>query len=277
MTADRAQVANQAAAVEPPLQTQIGRFVNTVAVVTGASSGIGRATAIALAAEGGAVVVGDVRTASRLDNERPTTVELIRETGGSAEFVRCDVNRSEDVASLVARAVEAYGGVDVLVNNAGVFVRNSVTEVSDQEWDEVLGINLRACFLACRAAIPVMLERGGGVIVNVGSIHGLVGTGNAATYCASKGAIDNLTRQLAVDYARAGIRVNSVAPGTIETAMSKPFRDTPALLAEYRARTLLPRLGTPADVANAVLFLASEDASFITGHTLVVDGGWTAA
>jgi NAD(P)-dependent dehydrogenase (short-subunit alcohol dehydrogenase family) len=273
-------VAGATAASQPeaaPRRRRAGRFDGKVAIVTGASSGIGRATAVVLAAEGASVVLADIQAESRLAEEQPTTLELIGGAGGEAEFVRCDVSRPSDVAGVVERAGHAFGGLDLLVNNAGVFVRNAVTDVSDDEWEAVLGVNLRGYFLACRAAIPRMVERGAGVIVNVGSIHGMLGTEGAATYCASKGAIDNLTRQLAVDYARLGIRVNSVAPGTIETAMSKPFRDDPVLLAEYRARTLLPRLGTPADVANAILFLASEEASFITGHTLVVDGGWTAA
>jgi NAD(P)-dependent dehydrogenase (short-subunit alcohol dehydrogenase family) len=253
------------------------RFADRVAVVTGASSGIGRATAIALAAEGARVVIGDVQEPSRLEEEKRTTAAAIREAGGSAVFVPCEVSRSADVARLVGTAIEAYGGVDILVNNAGIFVRNPITKVSEDEWDRVLAVNLKAYYLSCREALPIMIARGGGAIVNVGSIHGLIGTATAATYCASKGAVDNLTRQLAVDYAAHGVRVNSVAPGTIETAMSKPFRETPELLAEYRRRTLLPRLGQPADVANAVAFLASDEASFITGHTLVVDGGWTAA
>jgi NAD(P)-dependent dehydrogenase (short-subunit alcohol dehydrogenase family) len=253
------------------------RFADRTAVVTGASSGIGRAIALALATEGAHVVIGDLQEPSRLEDEKGSTAAAIREAGGSAMFVECDVGRSADVTRLVDSAVDAYGGVDILVNNAGVFVRNPITEVTEDEWDRVLAVNLKGYYLSCRAALPVMIGRGGGAVVNVGSIHGLIGTATAATYCASKGAIDNLTRQLAVDYAGHGIRVNSVAPGTIETAMSKPFREQPELLAEYRRRTLLPRLGTPADVANAVAFLASDDASFITGHTLVVDGGWTAA
>jgi glucose 1-dehydrogenase len=253
------------------------RLSNRVAVVTGASSGIGRATAIALAEDGARVVVADLQEESR-DGEQPSTTEAIAQHGGETAFVRCDVSRSADVTALFAVARERFRGVDILVNNAGVFVRNALTDVSEDEWDRVLSVNLKGYYLTARLAIPIMLERGGGgAIVNVGSIHGLLGTGMAASYCASKGGVDNLTRQLAVDYAPRGIRVNSVAPGTIETAMSKPFRDDPDMLAEYRRRTLLPRLGMPRDVANAVVFLASDEASFITGHTLVVDGGWTAA
>jgi NAD(P)-dependent dehydrogenase (short-subunit alcohol dehydrogenase family) len=248
-----------------------------VALVTGASSGIGRATAIALAEEGAGIVVADLREEGRLEEERPSTATVIDDSGGRAMFVRCDVRHAADVVRAVETAVERYGGIDILVNSAGVFVRNTVTEVTDSEWDDVIAVNARSAFLTARAAIPHLIDRGSGAIVNVGSIHGMLGTGSAATYAASKGALHNLTRQLAVDWAPRGIRVNGVAPGTIETAMSKPFRDDPEMLAEYRRRTLMPRLGTPHDVASAVVFLASDDASFITGHILVVDGGWSAA
>src|SRR5262249_35131156 len=163
----------------------------------------------------------------------------------------------------------------ILVNIAGVFIRNPITQVSDDEWSAVLGLNLMGYVFACRRVIPHMLAQGHGKIVNISSIHGIRGTGAATTYCASKGAVENLTRQLAVEYGRQGIYVNAIAPGTIKTAMSKPFRETPAILAEYEARTILPRLGEPQDVANCALFLASGESDFVLGHTLVCDGGWT--
>ncbi len=253
------------------------RLDQQVAVVTGASSGIGRAVAVRLAMEGARVVLADLQPSSRLDQERPDTADVIAAAGGTARFVTCDVTKPVDVDHAVSTAKASYGGVDILVNSAGVFVRNSITEVSEEEWDSVLAVNLKGYFLMCRRVIPEMRSAGRGKIVNIGSIHGVLGAGAATTYCASKGGVDNLTRQLAVDCAKDWINVNCIAPGTIETAMSKPFRDDPRYLHEYKTRTLLPRLGTPDDVAHAAVFLASHESDFITGHTLVVDGGWTAA
>jgi len=251
------------------------RLKDKIAIVTGASSGIGRAVAIMFSKEGARVVLADLQEESRLDTEKPNTREAIEAAGGEALFVRTDVSRAEDVDNLVRVAIERFGRADILVNCAGIFIRNPITEVSDEEWDKVLGVNLKGYFYTCRRVIPEMLKLGGGKIINISSIHGIRGTGTAATYCASKGAVENLTRQLAVDYARSGINVNAISPGTIITAMSKPFRETPEILAEYQSRTLLPRLGTPEDVAHAAVFLASHEADWITGHSLVVDGGWT--
>jgi NAD(P)-dependent dehydrogenase (short-subunit alcohol dehydrogenase family) len=251
------------------------RLRGRVAVVTGSSSGIGRATALLFARHGAGVVLLDRRRESRSGEERPATDELLGASGGRAVYVACDVSREDEVEAAFDVACTRFGQIDVLVNCAGQFLRNPVTAVSLEEWHRVLDVNLTGYFLTCRRAVPLMLEAGGGAIVNVSSIHGLVGTGSAATYCASKGGVTNFTRQIAVDYASRGIRCNAIAPGTIVTAMSKPFRDTPEMMREYQRRTLLPRLGEPGDVAYAALYLASDEASFVTGQTLVVDGGWT--
>ncbi len=251
------------------------RLRGRLALVTGSSSGIGRAIALLFAEEGADLVLCDVRSASRLPEETPDTETAVRALGRRVRFHRSDVASEADAAALFGAVLDEHGRLDVLVNCAGVFQRGPVSDVPLDEWRRVLGVNLTGCFLTIRAAIPLLRESSAPSIVNVSSIHGRVGTGTAATYCASKGGVENLTRQVAVDYGRLGIRCNAIAPGTIETAMSLPFRNDPQMLREYRTRTLLPRLGAPRDVAFAALYLASEESSFVTGHSLVVDGGWT--
>lgn len=253
------------------------RLAEKVALVTGSSSGIGRAIALQFAQEGADLVLCDLQPDSRLEEEQPTTEEAVVLQGRQALFVTCDVSNPQAVDQAVTRALARFGRIDVLVNSAGIFIRNGVEAVSDSEWDRVIGVNLKGCFHTCRRVLPEMARQGRGKVVNISSIHGILGTGEAATYCASKGGVENLTRQLAFDYARQSINVNAVSPGTIITAMSKPFRENPVFLEEYKRRTLLPRLGYPQDVAYAAAFLASHEADFITGHSLVVDGGWTIA
>jgi len=251
------------------------RLEGQIAIVTGAASGIGRATAITFAREGAKVVLADVRESSRLADETPTTLDTLRGAGGEGLFVQTDLTQRAQVEAMVDAALREFNRIDILVNSAGIFVRNSITDVSDEEWAAVLNLNLMGYVYTIRRVIPPMLQQGRGKIVNISSIHGFRGTGTAATYCASKGAVENLTKQLAVEYGRRGIYVNAIAPGTIKTAMSKPFRETPSILADYKARTILPRLGEPQDVANCALFLASAESDFVLGHTLVCDGGWT--
>jgi NAD(P)-dependent dehydrogenase (short-subunit alcohol dehydrogenase family) len=251
------------------------RLQDQVAIITGAASGIGRATAVVFAREGASVVIADIQEHSRLEIETAPTVAAIQAGGGQAMFVQTDVTQRDQVEALVDQTLDRFGRVNILVNCAGIFIRNPITKVSDDEWEQVMNLNIRAYFYTCRRVIPHMLAQGGGKIINVSSIHGIRGTGTATTYCASKGAVENLTRQLAVEYGQDSIYVNAIAPGTIKTAMSKPFRENPATLADYELHTLLPRLGEPEDVANCALFLASAESDFVHGHTLVCDGGWT--
>jgi len=249
---------------------------NDVAIVTGGASGIGRAIAIRFASEGAKVAIADLQNDSCFPEEKPDTVSVIQKAGGEAIFVKTDVSSSKEVNALVDETIKNFGKVSLLSNVAGIFIRNAIVDVSDEEWEKVVNINLRGYFYTMRAVIPNMLKNGGGRIVNVSSIHAFRGTGTAATYCASKGGVEQLTRQVAVDYAKQHIRVNAVAPGTTRTHMCQPYLDTPSIRAEYDRRTLTsPRLGTPEDTAAAALFLVAPENDFVMGTTLVVDGGWT--
>lgn len=245
------------------------------AIVTGAASGIGRATATLLAAEGAAVVVAD------LDEGAGEAVAAgIRAAGGRATFVRCDVTSADDCRRAVDACVAAFGGLDVLVNNAGIIRRASVVDTTEAEWDAVMAVNVKSVFLMSKFAIPVMASAGGGAIVNTASGWGMIGGTKAAAYCASKAAVVNLTRAMAIDHGPAGIRVNCVCPGDTDTAMLRSEADqlgeeVGVFLAGAADRPL-GRVGTPEDVARAILWLASDAAGFVTGSALVVDGGGTA-
>ncbi len=252
------------------------RLKNKRAIVTGGSSGIGRAIAFRFAEEGARVAIFDLNRESRLEKETPNTVDLIEQKGGKADFFKVDLREKKQTTSAINKVIDKYKGIDILVNNAGIFIRNKITKVSDEEWENVINTNLRSYFYTARKIIPYMVEQKDGKIINISSIHGLFGTESALTYCTSKGAINNFTKQLAVDYSKHQININAINPGTIKTAMSKPFREDPEILKNYRYRTLLPRLGKPEDIADAALFLASSESDFITGHCLIVDGGWTA-
>ena len=264
------------------------RLEGRVAVVTGGASGIGRAIAIKYAEEGARVLVSDIRQDPiwAQGDDRPTA-EVITAAGGDARYVQADVSKAEDVDRLITFAAQEYGRLDVLVNSAAVFESTTILETSEDDWDAVMRVNLRGAFLACKRAIAEMLSqppRGEvrGRIVNVTSQHGMVGPPAYFAYAVSKAGLVQITRQLAVDYAKHGILVNAVAPGRIMTGThpgeaaylesGEVDEDT-----EYSlARTPFPRLGEPRDVAGAALFLASDDCSYVSGHNLLVDGGWMA-
>ena len=248
-----------------------GRLQGKVALVTGAASGIGRATSFLFAREGASVVLADIR-----EEGREVADEIVT-AGGRARFVRADVTKATDCAAAVGEAVRSFGRLDIVFNNAGIIRRASVVETSEEEWDRVMAVNVKSIFLMSKAAIPVMARGGGGVVVNTGSGWGVVGGRNAASYCASKGAVVNLTRAMALDHAPQGIRVNCVCPGDTDTPMlreeARQLGEDTASFLEGSARRPLGRMGRPEEIAQAVLFLASDAASFITGSVLVVDGG----
>lgn len=246
------------------------RLEGRVAVVTGGGTGIGRATALLFAREGARVAVADV---NRETGER--TVGDIRDAGGTVVFVPCDVSREDDVAGLYAEAERRWGGVDVSFANAGIGEVGPAHALPLEGWARVININLTGVFLCAKHAVPAMRRRGGGSIINNASILGHVGTPTATAYSAAKGGVVLLTKTLALDYARDKIRVNSVCPGYIKTpmVMAGPVAGQLDALAALHP---LGRLGEPEEVAYCVLFLASDESSFVTGASLLVDGGYTA-
>ena len=244
-----------------------------VALVTGAGSGIGRATALQFARQGLTVVVADI--SERAANE---TVGLLRSAGdGHGTAVRTDVTRSEDVERLVAGVIDAYGRLDWAVNNAGIGgVEATTADYTEEDWDRVLEVNLRGVWLCMKYEIIAMKKQGHGAIVNVASVLGLVGYPGLPAYNAAKGGVVLLTRTAALEFARRGIRVNAVCPGFVRTPMITNDLATPEKEAAITALHPMGRLGQPEEVAEAISWLCSDGSSFVTGHALVVDGGYTA-
>lgn len=240
-------------------------------IVTGAASGIGRATACLFAREGARVAIGDIDSGGGEE-----TVRLARAAGGEVFFQRTDVSRADDCAALVQATVKAWGRLDVLDNNAywGPTGRNVLT-TSEQEWDRTQEVTLKSMYLMSRCAIPEMLKTGGGSIVNMASVAGLVGSANFSAYAAAKGGVVALTKSMATDFGKQGIRVNCIAPGPIETPAIAELKKDARWLERQMNRLLLDHLGRPDDIAYAALFLATDESAFVTGSTLVVDGGAT--
>lgn len=243
-----------------------------VAVVTGAGSGIGRGIALRLAEMGAGVVILDIDADSALATSRTIT-----ERGGRALFETCDVRSAADCRAATEKAIASFGRIDILCNNAGVIFRKNVVDLTEEEWDLALDVTLKGIFLLSREAIPYMAKNGGGVIINTASGWALKGGPQAASYCAAKAGVLNLTRAMAIDHGKQNIRVNCVCPGDIDTPMLRSecaqLGADPAAFMKEAADRPLARVGTPEDVANSVLFLASDLASWITGTQLVVDGG----
>lgn len=245
----------------------------TVAIVTGGGSGIGRATAIRFAEEGASVVVGDI-----VEEGGEETVQLIEDADGSALFVKTDVSRSEDIQALVNTTIDAYGKLDFAFNNAGIEGTTALSsDQTEEDWQRVIDINLKGVWYGMKFEIPRMLENGGGAIVNTSSVAGLVGFNELSPYVASKHGVAGLTKTAALEYSAQGVRVNAVSPGVIDTPMvARTFEDDPDMLEQLIASEPIGRLGEPEEIASAVVWLCSDDASFVTGVPLPVDGGYVA-
>lgn len=247
------------------------RLKNKVAIITGGSSGIGRETALLFAREGARVALGDVDAAGGEE-----TLRQVQAAGGEAFFQRTDVSRAADADALVEATVRRWGAVHVLHNNAyWAPTGQDVLTTSEEDWDRTQHVTLKSMYLLSRAAIPHMLRGGGGAIVNMASVAGVVGSRNFSAYAAAKGGVIALTKSMATDFGKQGIRVNCIAPGPIQTPAIAELSKDPAWLARQKARLLLDALGRPEDIAYAALYLASDESRFVTGVTLMVDGGAT--
>ena len=237
-----------------------------VAFITGFGSGLGRAIAVLFAQEGAAVAGTSTTEAKGRD-----TVAMIERAGGKTLFRSGDVSNSPQMKALIDEAVKQFGGLDIVVNSAGVRTNGSITEITEEQWDRTISVNLKGVFVISRLAIPEMIKRGGGVILNIGARSGMAGQAGRAAYCASKGGMITLTEAMAMDHARDKIRVNCICPGPTRTPMVDT--STPEKLARYKTRVPVGRIGEPEDIAQAALYLASDEASMVTAAILPVDGG----
>jgi NAD(P)-dependent dehydrogenase (short-subunit alcohol dehydrogenase family) len=244
-------------------------FTNKVAIVTGGSFGIGKAAAIAFAERGASVVVADWIE----DNQ---TVQEIKSRGGNGLFIKCDVSDSNDVINMVDTTIKTFGRIDFAVNNAGIEgISAPIHECTEENWDKTIGINLKGIWLCMKYEIPQMLNQGKGAIVNIASVAGLIGFPGLPAYVASKHAVVGLTKTAALENAKQGIRVNAVCPGVIRTAMvDRVTGKDKAVEKQYESMEPVGRMGTPEEVAEAIVWLCSDAASFVTGHAMAVDGGW---
>jgi NAD(P)-dependent dehydrogenase (short-subunit alcohol dehydrogenase family) len=255
----------------------MNRVKGKVAIVTGAAMGLGRAMAIRLAEEGAKVAVTDV-----MDNQPNSTVEAITKAGGEAAYWHLDVSKEAEVEKVVAEVAAKWGKIDVLVNNAGIAGANKPThELTEQEWDKLMNVNVKGVFFCTKHAIPHMQKAGGGSVINLSSIYGLVGAGDVPPYHASKGAVRLMAKNDALIYAKDKIRVNSVHPGFITTPMVEGFLQGAGAQADEMNKALvslhpLGHLGEPDDIAWGIVYLASDESKFVTGSELVIDGGYTA-
>ena len=248
------------------------RFEGKSVIVTGAGSGIGRATALAFAAEGARLILSDVTESSG-----QATVAAAQKLGAEAEFIQADVARAADCAAMVDRAVTRFGRLDIAFNNAGINIGAApIAEIDEAQWHRIVAINLTGVFLCMKYEIAAMKRTGGGAIINTASVGGLIGTAGVTAYCATKHGVVGLTKSAALDHIRDGIRINAVCPGGTRTAMLAEWFKDPEVERTALAGTPIGRMADPEEIARSVLFLASDDSSFMVGHALVADGGLTA-
>ncbi len=249
------------------------KLENKVALITGAASGIGRGIARRMAAEGAAVMVADMNPTMGAE-----TVQMITNAGGRAAFARCDVSVVADCERIAAETVQAFGKLDILVSSAAIMLEKSAADTLESEWDRLIDVNLKGVFFCAKYAVLQYRRQGsGGVIINLASVNSFYAEGNIAAYCASKGGIAQLTRALAMDHSKEGIRVNAICPGWIETPMNANFLALgPHIREQAGQMSAMGRIGSPEDIAGAAVFIASDDASFMTGSLMTVDGGFSA-
>lgn len=247
------------------------RLKNKIAIITGAGSGIGRAIALAFSKEGAKTVIADWS-----EEGGKETAQQIKKQDGEAVFVKTDVSNSGDIDKMVKTCLDNFGQIDILVNNAGIVKFGSLHEMSEEDWDQVLDVDLKSVFLGSKKVIPEMIKQGKGKIINITSIAGMVGFDKTSAYCAAKGGMIALTKEMTLEYASKKINVNCIAPGVIKTAMTKDMLADPATKQLLETSTLYPRLGEPEDIAQAAVYLASNESDFVNGEVLVVDGGWIA-